>query len=80
MPLSGAGRNRFSGVNEVGVNNDSLIGMCAAWSERLDRIEPFDRRTGTEEISVAVNIVDARDGGPEFVFACPRRGKRCLFT
>ena len=42
--------------------------------------EIFHGRAGAEKISVAVNIVDARDGGPEFVFARPRRGEGGLLT
>ena len=40
----------------------------------------FDRRTGTEQISVAINIVDPAYSRPEFVFARPRRGKSRLFA
>jgi hypothetical protein len=43
-------------------------------------LEFFDRRTRAEQIPVAVNTVDARDGGPKFVFARPRSGKSCLFA
>ena len=43
-------------------------------------IKVFDQRTGTKQIAVAINVVDARDGGPEFVFARPRRGKSCFFA
>src|ERR1043166_3997602 len=40
----------------------------------------FNRRTGAEEIAIAIDIVDARGGWPEFVFACPGRGEGCLFA
>ncbi len=43
-------------------------------------LEFFHRRAGAEEISVAINVVDAGDSRPEFVFACPRGGESCLFA
>src|SRR5436189_3019975 len=54
--------------------------FAATLKELSDFLEFFDRRAGAEQISVAVNIVDPRDRGPEFVVACPRRGKRRLFA
>ena len=60
---------------------------CAARASagRLTQSAPADTasiRAGeeAEQISVAVNIIDPRDGGPEFVFACPRRGKSRFFA
>src|SRR5439155_15202717 len=38
------------------------------------------RRTGAEQVSVPVNVIDPCDGRPEFVFARPRRGKSRLLT
>src|SRR5437588_9861606 len=49
-------------------------------SKSASILEFFYRRAGAEEIAVAVNVVDARDGWPEFVFARPRRGESCLFA
>src|SRR4029450_7235189 len=43
-------------------------------------LKVFHRRTGAEEVPVAVNIVDPGDGGPEFVFARPGCGKGCLLA
>ena len=42
--------------------------------------EFFHRRAGTEQISIAVNIVDSGNGRPELVFACPGRGKGRFFA
>ena len=38
--------------------------------------ERFHRRAGADEIAVAVDVVDAANRGPEFVFARPRRRDR----
>src|SRR5207249_11162087 len=43
-------------------------------------LEFSNRRAGTEEVAVAVNIVDASDRRPEFVFAPPGRRENCLFA
>ena len=45
----------------------------------ISSIKFFYRRAGTKQIAVAIDVVDARNGGPEFVFACPMRGKSCFF-
>src|SRR5437762_3067358 len=42
--------------------------------------ELFDRRTGTEQIPVAIHIVDPRYRRPEFVFARPWRWECGLFA
>ena len=46
----------------------------------LPIVELFDRWTGTEQISITVNVVDPAYSWPEFVFARPRRGKGCLLA
>jgi hypothetical protein len=43
-------------------------------------LEFFHPRTGAEKISVAVNVVNAGNSRPEFVFARPWRRESCLFS
>src|SRR5438094_4704482 len=43
-------------------------------------LEFSNRRAGTEEVAIAVNVVDASDRRPEFVFARPGRRENCLFA
>ena len=46
----------------------------------ISSIKVFYQRAGAKEISVAVNVVDTRDGRPEFMFACPWRRESCLLA
>ena len=46
----------------------------------ISSIKVFYQRAGAEEISVAVNVVDAANCGPEFVLARPGPGESCLFA
>ncbi len=43
-------------------------------------IKCFHGRAGAEEVSVAINVVDARDRWPEFVFERPGRRESCSFA
>src|ERR1035437_8104484 len=40
----------------------------------------LNRQAGANDMAVAVDIVHASDGGPEFVLACPRGGESRLLT
>ena len=46
----------------------------------LFSLKLFHRRTGAEQVPIAVDVVDAANGGPEFMVARPRRGESCLFA
>ena len=57
------------------------IRLRAANVLRLDSIcKVFHWRARAEQISIAVDVVDAANCGPEFVVARPRRGKSCLLA
>ena len=43
-------------------------------------IKCFHGRAGAEEVAVAVNVVYACDGRPEFVFERPGRRESCSFA
>src|SRR2546423_13185561 len=54
--------------------------FAAILKKLSDFFEFLDRRTGAEQIPIAVDVVDPRDRWPEFVFAGPGRGKRRLLA
>src|SRR5439155_2979612 len=88
-PPASLEKTETAGISENSVSVTSVL-LCG---KRIGRRAPancightysalkrLNRRAGAEEIAVAVNIVDARDDWPEFVFARPRRGESGLFA
>ena len=66
-----SGENNPTDLGNLVRLDESLI---AQFAESCSFRKLFHRRTGAEEIAIAVNVVDPGDGRPEFVFARPRRG------
>src|SRR5438067_12656761 len=68
-----------AGIADPGWSETSAA-VPALGRDHRSRLQLFHRRTGAEQVAVAVEAVDARDGRPELVLARPRRGIGSLFA